>query len=200
MVSNSLPVTSDQVSEFASLCGGKTAKILVLNFERDERFVRDDLVIGLSKAGFTDLSICNFPTRADLQQKDRFSRLVTQASGLMIAGKAPTSLFQAFDREWCQKIFSKFIDHGGTWFGIGPPASVIGDRILTGEKTEPGLSLFDGIITVDYYAKHQELPLRNAYFSSRLQHGIGLNQGEWMVFRDVVIEKKVGSPQVFLRE
>lgn len=200
MVSNNLPVTKDQIQEFAQLCDGKKRFVLILDFDHVEHEDRFDISYQISANGFTDFAFCRFDHAADANLVEDLEHKVNIAAGIIVAGHEPDSILKVFSRSWCQEVFSRFIKRGGTWFGIGPGATVVGDKMLVGDKTQPGLSLFDGIITTDYYSQHKEIPLRNAYFGSRLQLGIGLNQDEWMVFRDGLIEKKVGIPQVFLRE
>jgi hypothetical protein len=200
MVSNNLPVTAEQLRNFESLCSnGRKAGIVVIDVDKDEWPDRFELSELIRKSGFENTAHARFE-KAEPKQLKFLEELISGSQAVIVAGHDEPSILRVFGRDWCQQIFGKFIERGGTWFGIGPGAKVLGDRMLVGDKTQPGLSLFDGIITTDYYAKHNEIPLRNAYFGSRLQLGIGLNRDEWMIFRDGLIEKKVGTPQVFLRE
>ena len=77
---------------------------------------------------------------------------------------------------------------------------LVGNPMLDGEKTTEGIGLIDAIVDTHYYVRHREIRLRNAFFGCRVQYGFGLDEGEWVVIRDNLIEKKVGTPQVFLRE
>ncbi len=199
MVSNNLPITTEQLRAFSDLCGGRTKKVLVIHF--DGGWVNDpqDQMASLQHYGFRDLIGYQFEN-VESGSNGYYAELVAQVNGIVVVGHDDNSALRLCDRDLRQRIFGKFIERGGIMFGIGPGAIAVGDKMLIGNNPGPGLSIFDGIITTDYYANHKEIHLRNAYFGSRLQLGIGLNRDEWLVFRDGVIEKKVGSPQVFLRE
>lgn len=122
------------------------------------------------------------------------------AGTICIPNVKPDEFFLAFDRRSCQSLFSKLLDKGVNFIGIDNGASLMGDPAFYGDKVGEGLGLIDAVVDFDHHVKNREIRLRNAYFSSRVQLGIGLDPNECLILRDTMIEKKIGSPQVFLRE
>ena len=196
MVSNNLPISPEALRDFAEVCvKGFKSRIVIIDVDQGERKDQVELAEQFRKSGFEDTANARF-SKAEPKQLEFLEGIVGESQAIVVAGYDQKSLLRIFNRDWCQRVFGKFLERGGTWFGIGPGATIVGDRIVVGDKIQLGLSIFDGIITTDYYDRHKELSLRNAYFGSRLQLGVGLNHDEWIVFRDGII----GLPQVFLRE
>lgn len=199
IVSNNLPATTEQLRDFAKLCGERQGRIVVIDCDPLLELDPNSPLESLRLNGFHDLEGYRFE-KEESELNPYYAEMVGRAKGIVVVGHDGANVQRLCNRDARQNIFRKFIESGGIFFGIGPGATAVGDKILIDGKTMPGLSIFDGIITTDYFAKHKELSLRKAYFGSRLQLGVGLNKDEWMIFRDGLIEKKVGSPQVFLRE
>ncbi len=182
LLSGGNALTLDILHSLKDLNGGLSGSVLVLGDEdQSQPFVSD-----LTKFGFSNVS-----TRPDADAID-------QAKILVVPNSNPKRWMSHFGKNALSYV--DFIEHGGTWCAFGASATLAGESAFEGEEKIPGLALFDGIVQVDYLKKHREIPLRNAYFQTRVQLGIGLDADEWLVLRDNVIEKKVGQPQVFLRE
>jgi cyanophycinase-like exopeptidase len=188
------PITTDLIKDFSDLCGGTKAKIIILPQTLSMPKGGESIFMLLQKSGFTNLYVASNSEKALLEDR------LNHAAGILIPDGDQALFVQRFGLAWCQRVFPKLIDQGVNWFGNGTGAMLAGDRMFYGDKIGEGLSLFDGLVDSHYFSQHHELRLRNAYFSCRLQFGFGLDVGEWVVVRDNLIEKKVGVPQVFLRE
>lgn len=173
------PTILDSIRE---LSGSFSSPIQVLG----EDSPAQGIAASLKKFGFTDVAVAVDGTAID------------KAKVLVVPELDPKRWMARFGKN--PKPFVDFVDHGGVWCALGASATLAGESAFSGDERISGLALFDGIVQIDYLKKHREMPLRNAYFQTRVQLGIGLDADEWLVLRDNVIEKKVGQPQVFLRE
>lgn len=135
-----------------------------------------------------------------LASSENLEKSLKDAGTICIPNVKPDEFFLAFDRRSCQSLFAKLLDKGVNFIGIDNGASLMGDPAFYGDKVGEGLGLIDAVVDFDHHVKNREIRLRNAYFSSRVQLGIGLDPNECLILRDTMIEKKIGSPQVFLRE
>lgn len=199
LLSNNLPITQEQLVTLADLVGNPKAKIVVLAI--DDKLVSESETAyrSLLSGKFTDASLETFQA-LDPKTIEHMEAVVGAAKVVIVIAKQTPSLFNSLDRNRCQKLLRKFIDGGGIWFGVGIGAELIGDPRVDGAESSFGLGIFDGVVATDYYASHRENLLRNTFFHSRTQLGLGLDKGDWMVIRDNMIEKKFGMPHVILRE
>lgn len=192
-------ITPDLLDTFGKLCGGKEASILILPQTLETPSKALPIKETLNEAGFGHVFMSPWPTFTDKDRKALEDR-ISKAAAIWVPDGDQSLFLKRFGADWCHKAFTKFIERGGTWCGVNAGATLAGDPMFDGETTGPGIGLIDAVVDYDYYAKHREIRLRNAFFGCRVQLGIGLDNGEWLVIRDTIIEKKVGSPQVFLRE
>lgn len=193
-------ITPDMLNAFAELCGGKDKKIVVLAQSLfDAKWGTESKKI-LESAKFTNVVI---ESRNTLSDSDLVSleRKLDGAAGIWVPEGEESIFFRRLNLPWCQKVFPKMIAKGVNWFGTGVGAKIVGTTVVTKSLDNPeGIGLIDGIVETKYFVDHRELQLRKAFFGCRVQYGFGLDPGEWIILRDNLIEKKVGSPQVFLRE
>ena len=192
--------TKDEMAKaFGELCGDMAGEVIVLpqvHTKPDDGESSDKF---LKKNGFTNVYIVKNTEFTDTNRKDLEAHL-DKAVGIWVPGGNQALFLKRFGLEWCQRVFPKFIERGGNWFGTSAGAMLVGNPMLDGQKITEGIGLIDAIVDTHYFVRHREMRLRNAFFSSHVQYGFGLDEGEWIILRDNQIEKKVGSPQVFLRE
>jgi cyanophycinase len=184
---------------FADLCGGYSGEIVVLPQVHARPKDGEKSVKFLKQNGFTNVFLVKNEEFSDSERTDLESHL-TKASGIWVPGGNQSLFIKRFGLEWCQRVFPKLINQGVNWFGTSAGAMLVGNPMLDGDKIVEGIGLIDGIVDTHYFVRHREMRLRKAYFSCKVQYGFGLDEGEWIILRDNQIEKKVGSPQVFLRE
>ena len=191
--------TFDMVKAFAELCGGYSGEIVVLPQVHVKPEDGDTSIKFLKKNGFTNVFLVK---NAEFSDNDRIEleAHLGKAVGIWVPGGNQSLFLKRFGLEWCQRVFPKLIDKGVNWFGTSAGAMLVGNPMLDGNSIVEGIGLIDGIVDTHYFVRHRELRLRKAFFSCRAQYGFGLDEGEWIILRDNLIEKKVGSPQVFLRE
>ena len=192
-------VTPEILKTLGELSGGKDTSIVILGQAMAKPNEALKWKVQLNDSGFGHVFLEALDRFTDEDRKKLEGRL-DQSSAVWVPDGDAALFIKRFGLAWCHKVFTKFIERGGTWCGFNAGAALAGDPMFEGETSVAGIGLIDAVVDYDYYDKHRELRLRNAYFGCRAQLGIGLNPGEWMVIRDTVIEKKVGQPQVFLRE
>ena len=192
-------LNKEMLDSFAELCGGKDKPVLILPQCRQDPKDGLECKTTLSDAGFTNVQV-NLATETSELATVALAKSLSKGAFVVIPNGDPSLFVKRFGQKWCQRIFPTMIQRGGAWLGMNSSASLVGDPLINGEKTEPGIGLIDAVVDFDYISGHHELRLRKAYFSCRVQLGIGLDPGDWLVLRDGVVEKKVGLPQVFLRE
>jgi cyanophycinase len=191
--------SSEMAKAFADLCGGYSGEIVVLPQVHIKPEDGEKSVKFLTKCGFTRVFLVKNAEFTDADRDALESRL-TKASGIWVPGGSQALFIKRFGLEWCQRVFPKLINQGVNWFGTSAGAMMVGNPMLDGDKITEGIGLIDGIVDTHYLVRHREMRLRKAYFSCKVQYGFGLDEGEWIILRDNLIEKMVGSPQIFLRE
>lgn len=191
--------TPEMVKAFADLCGGYSGEIVVLAQVHAKPSDGEKSVKFLKQNGFTNVFLVKDEEFSDSEKVELESHL-TKASGVWVPGGNQSLFIKRFGLEWCQKVFPKLINQGVNWFGTSAGAMLVGNPMLDGDKITEGIGLIDAIVDTHYFVRHREMRLRKAFFSCKVQYGFGLDEGEWIILRDNQIEKKVGSPQVFLRE
>jgi cyanophycinase len=191
--------TPEMVSAFADLCRGKTGEIVVLPQCHQNPAVGNSSVSLLQKSGFANIWMAPYSTVTEADRKELEIKL-DHAVGIWVPGGDQTLFIKRFGLAWCQRVFPKLIERGVNWFGTSAGAMLVGNPMLVDKSTTEGIGLIDGIVDTHYFVRHRELRLRSAFFGCRVQYGFGLDEGEWVILRDNLIERKEGSPQIFLRE
>jgi cyanophycinase len=191
--------TPEMVSTFAELCGGKSGTIIVLPQCHKNPQDGNSSVALLQKSGFTNIWMAPYSDLIDSDRSELESKL-DHAAGIWVPGGDQSLFLSRFGLAWCQRVFPKLIERGVNWFGTSAGAMIVGNPMLVGDKSSEGIGLIDAIVDTHYFVRHRELRLRKAFFGCRVQYGFGLDEGEWIVLRDNLIQKKVGTPQIFLRE
>ncbi|MBS1727183.1 MAG: hypothetical protein JST51_10725 [Armatimonadetes bacterium] len=178
---------------FAEQIGGRHAPVLV--FEQAEA-KPDAMDRQLADAGFDRVTVVSDTTFSS-DRRAEVAKMLSEARGVWVPDGDANLFLKRLGPEWCRRVFPAFIERGGAWCGLRAGAALAGDFRLDGEN---GVGVLDGIVDYDHFVGHHELRLRKTYFTTKVQLGIGLDPGEWVVVRDSVIEKKIGQPWVFLRE
>ena len=191
--------TPEMVQDFADLCGGKTSEVVILPQAHKNPEDGTSSLALLQKSGFTNVYLAR-NSEFSGSERDRLEAHLNHASGIWVPGGDQSLFLKRFGLDWCQRVFPKLIERGVNWFGTSAGAMVVGNPMLIDDKVIEGIGLIDAIVDTHYFVRHREMRLRNAFFGCRVQYGYGLDAGEWVVVRDNLIEKKVGKPQVFLRE
>ncbi len=191
--------TTEMVKGFAELCGGTTGEIVVLSQTHANPADGEGSVKLLQKNGFVHVSLVK-NTEFSEPERDALEANLGRAAGVWIPGGDQSLFIKRLGLAWCQRVFPNLTNHGLNWFGTSAGAMVVGNPMLVDDATTEGIGLIDGIVDTHYFVRHRELRLRKAFFGCRVQYGFGLDEGEWIVLRDNLIEKKVGTPQIFLRE
>lgn len=191
--------TTEMIEAFSSLCGGKTGEIVILPQAHMNPEDGKSSSTLLQKGGFTNVYLVKNSEFSD-SEKIAIEDHLNHAAGIWVPGGDQSLFLKRFGLDWCQRVFPKLIERGVNWFGTSAGAMVVGNPMLIGNKVTEGIGLIDAVVDTHYFVRHREMRLRNAFFGCRVQYGFGLDEGEWVVIRDNLIEKKVGTPQVFLRE
>ena len=192
--------TDEMVQAFADLCGGKKGEIVVLAQVHQKPADGKSSVELLQKSGFTSIYL---EDHGEFSEADRASleKQLDQAVGIWVPGGDQSLFVKRLGLAWCQRVFPRLIDRGVNWFGTSAGAMVVANPMIVDDKTTTeGLGLIDAVVDTHYFVRHRELRLRNAFFGCRVQYGFGLDESEWVIVRNNLIEKKVGLPQIFLRE
>lgn len=191
--------TTEMVTSFASLCGGTTGEIVVLGQTHRKPEDGKSSVALLAKNGFTNLFLSTTESFSD-SERAALEFHLNRAVGIWVPGGDQSLFIKRLGLAWCQRVFPRLIDRGVNWFGTSAGAMVVGNPMIFDATTVEGIGLIDAVVDTHYYVRHREMRLRKAFFGCRAQYGFGLDEGEYVIVRDNLIEKKVGTPQVFLRE
>ena len=193
------PTTAAMVQDFKNLCGGTIPEVVILPQSEPNPEDGKAIVALLQKNGFTDLYMSRTSIFTESEKSELELRL-SNAVAVWVPDGDPALFVKRLGLAWCQRVFPKLIEKGVNWFGCGGGAELVGNPMFDRAKTVEGIGLIDAVVDTHYYTRHHEMRLRKAFFSCRVQYGLGLDEGEWVIIRDNLIEKKVGVPQVFLRE
>jgi cyanophycinase len=197
--------TAAMVDRFSQLCGGKDAQIVILGQVHEEVTRAEDSAKMLAKRGCKNtITITNREfSQAD---KEALAMRLSNAKGVWIPGGNQNLFVKALGADWCQDTFPKLVERGLNWFGTSAGAMLISNPMIGGSNPDgsanltPGIGLADVLVDTHYRVRHRENRLRNAFFSLRNEMGIGLDEGEWVILRNGIIEDKLGEPHILLRE
>jgi cyanophycinase len=197
--------TTDMVERFAKLCGGKSGLVIVLAQTREQPANGASSADLLTKNGFTKLKLIDKKefTEAD---RDELEKQLNEATGVWVPGGDQNLFTKRLGAEWCQRVFPKLVQRGLNWFGTSAGAMVASNPMIGGNQADGGAKVVEGIGIVDalvdthYRTRKRENRLRNAFFGYRHEIAVGLDEGEWVILRNGVIEDQFGKPHVIVRE
>jgi cyanophycinase len=193
------PTTREMVKKFADLCGGWNAPIVVLGQTHkdpaDASKSRDFLI----KEGFSNVQLF---ADSDLsaERKQALSTAILNSKGIWVPGGDQRLIVTRLGAEWGHSIFSRAIQSGVNWFGTSAGAMCVSDPMLRDDTVEPGFGLIDILIDTHFVKRNREMRMKRAFLRGTAAHSIGLDEGEWVILRDQLIEETHGKPRFMMRE
>ena len=192
--------TTEVVQSFLKDCGSKDALILVFPQTRQEPWRGASSVELLAENGATRVTLLSAvqPTDAEKQQA---ADLLKQAKGIWIPGGDQSLLVDRWGLDWLKTNFSQAIKNGTNYFGTSAGAMVTSPTMITGygnsrdeATTRPGLNLVPWIVDTHYAERKRQNRLLHALTETGIKEGLGLDEGDWIVFHDHSVSRSTGSP------
>ena len=76
----------------------------------------------------------------------------------------------------------------------------VSDPMLRDDTVEPGFGLIDILIDTHFVKRNREMRMKRAFLRGTAAQSIGLDEGEWVILRDQLIEETHGKPRFMMRE
>lgn len=191
--------TTEMAKKFAELCGGFDSKVVVLAQTREDPKRGDASVKFLKEQGFADVELFS-DIEFSQERREALTKSILAAKGIWVPGGDQRLIVERIGADFGRELFTKAIKNGTNWFGTSAGAMCVSDPMIREESTERGFGLVDALIDTHYVKRNREMRLKRAFFAGNASHGIGLDEGEWVIIRENAIEEKKGTPKFFLRE
>ena len=194
------------VERFFGLIGGKDQPILVLPMVRAEPLeTGPGSVEMLKERGATNVSIWLNSSPSPTESRD-LARQLMAAKGVWIPGGNQNLLMERLGVEWVQKAFAAARSRGVSFFGTSAGAMLMSDPMIGGNQDDgtPRKARGAGLVpfTVDTHYRERNRLSRLKFaldnWPEKPPSGVGLSEGEWIVWNDRVIESS-GNPEWLTR-
>ena len=190
------------VQRFFQLIGGKDQPILVMAQMREEpEKTGPGSVEMLQKHGATNVTLISATpfTVTDLRS---VSSHVFAAKGIWLPGGNQNLFVERFGATWVQKTLAMARERGISFFGTSAGAMLMSNPMIGGNETDKspkkalGAGLVPFLVDTHYKNRGRQYRLQFAldHWPEKPKSGIGLSEGEWIIWNDKVIETS-GTPE-----
>ncbi len=130
------------------------------------------------------------------------ARQLMAVKGVWIPGGNQNLLMERLGVEWVQKAFKSARTRGVSFFGTSAGAMLMSDPMIGGNqddgtpKMARGAGLIPFVVDTHYRERNRQPRLKFALdnWPEKVASGVGLSEGEWIVWNDRVTEKS-GKPE-----
>ncbi len=194
------------VDRFFGLIGGKDQPILVLPMVRAEPLETGaGSVEMLKERGATNVTIWLKSSPSPSESRD-LARQLLAVKGVWIPGGNQNLLMERLGVEWVQKAFASARARGVSFFGTSAGAMLMSDPMIGGNqddgkpKKARGAGLVSFTVDTHYRERNRQPRLKFAIdnWPEKPSSGVGLSEGEWIVWNNQVIETS-GKPEWLIR-
>ncbi|MFM9874215.1 MAG: cyanophycinase [Fimbriimonadaceae bacterium] len=194
--------STELANSFIQDCGGPSSLILVMSQTRVEPERGSSSVDFLKENGAKNVVLIGV---ADPKESDRksVSDYLKKTRGIWIPGGDQKLFPKRWGVEWLRTEFTEALSRGVNFFGTSAGSMIMSDPMIAGPGSEadtvefaPGIGLFPGLIDTHFVARGRKKRFEDGLRQRKSQIGVGLDEGEWIVYQDKAIIRIIGKPLI----
>lgn len=194
--------SKELVSSFIRDCGGSESLILVFSQTRVDPANGKSSVEFLRENGAKHVVLIG-ASEPDESDRKLAADYLKKARGIWIPGGDQKLFPKRWGIEWLRSEFGEALRRGINFYGTSAGAMIMSDPMIAGPgkepntvALEPGIGLFPGLVDTHFVARKRQARFEYGLKQVGRQVGIGLDEGEWIVFQSNSIIRIVGSPTI----
>lgn len=192
--------TPEMSHKFFDLIGGRDRPILVMAQMRESPTeTGPGSVQFLKEQGASNVSLCDKTTFTPSELRNLAGQ-VFASSGVWMPGGDQNLFIERLGAAWVQKTFRLARERGISFFGTSAGAMLMSHPMIGGNnddktpKRADGAGLVPFLIDSHFTNRSRQFRLQYALQHWPMKQGIGLSEGEWIVWNERVVETH-GKPE-----
>lgn len=192
--------TPAMAHKFFELIGGKEQPILVMAQMRESPTESGLASVEfLKEQGALKVSLCDKSTFTPTELR-HLAGQVFASKGIWLPGGDQNRVFERLGAGWVQKTFAAARSRGVSFFGTSAGAMLMSNPMIGGNNDDKspiraeGAGLVPFIVDTHYTNRSRQARLQYALDRWPANRGLGLSEGEWIVWNERVIETH-GKPE-----
>lgn len=193
--------TPVMVQAFFRLMGGPDRPILILSQTHEDPATGSVSKEMLERQGAKQVTLCS-SISLTLSERRVLASQILSSAGVWIPGGNQNLLMERFGPEWIQQVFPAALERGVCFFGTSAGAALMSNPMMGGTnedgsaKIVPGSGLLPILIDTHYRERNRQARFHGAIENLRPRLAVGLDAGEWIVWRDGAIREIHGHPEI----